>query len=541
MVVLLTIEARESSKRPGLTSASGTETMSSAFLSGTDKRLGRIKTGYLVGEQTNLFLAAVARAVVAGVIVTGMNFPSTAWSEDQPAHSALVESALEPWTGTLDAMVDRGTIRVLVPQCPTHFFMDNNGNLDGLTHGLLTRFEEYVNNRVDNRLDFVNIQYIPVALGDRVEALRSGRGDLVAGDLSIDDAVSDRAAVSRPFRSNVKLIVVTHSAGPEFSTLSDLSGETIHAPESGEAHESLKDLSDTFIRRGDDGIDIRTVDKDLGAIGLLKLLNDGVVAATVADGDQARVLRSALPHIHPRSDLILRSGIVKAWAIRKDDPQLLDLVDGFLADHREGTLAGNVLIDRYLGKGRDIKDIPLTNADERFAKLRRLFETHGHAYGIDPLVLTAIAYQESNFEDGARGPAGARGLMQMRPSTARSDVVDISQLTQPENSVEAAAKYLRHLLDSRFSQPGVGDLDRTLLAVAAYNAGPHQIAALQEKADAMGLDPHVWFHNVEVAAAEAGIHTTVRYVREVQTYAVAFRLLAERRAAAREARSAFRP
>ncbi len=89
-----------------------------------------------------------------------------------------------------------------------------------------------------------------------------------------------------------------------------------------------------------------------------------------------------------------------------------------------------------------------------------LFRAAGARYGVDPALLKAVAWTESNFRPDAVSHAGAQGLMQIMPGTAEGLGVDPMD---PAQAVDGAARYLRQQLD-RF-----GDLR---LALAAYNAGP---------------------------------------------------------------------
>jgi membrane-bound lytic murein transglycosylase MltF len=70
----------------------------------------------------------------------------------------------------------------------------------------------------------------------------------------------------------------------------------------------------------------------------------------------------------------------------------------------------------------------------------------------------------------------------------------------------------------------VDPLNRVLFALASYNAGPARIAGLRQRAAARGLNPNVWFENVELVAAESIGQETVNYVRNVYKYYVAYKL-----------------
>jgi membrane-bound lytic murein transglycosylase MltF len=68
--------------------------------------------------------------------------------------------------------------------------------------------------------------------------------------------------------------------------------------------------------------------------------------------------------------------------------------------------------------------------------------------------------------------------------------------------------------------------NRTLFSFAAYNAGPARIRGLRQKASEMGLDPDVWFDNVEVVAARGIGRETVQYVANIYKYYLAYSLSA---------------
>jgi membrane-bound lytic murein transglycosylase MltF len=103
-------------------------------------------------------------------------------------------------------------------------------------------------------------------------------------------------------------------------------------------------------------------------------------------------------------------------------------------------------------------------------------------------------------------------------------VEDVERL---ENNIHAGVRILRHYADHYFNEPELDELNRTLLSFAAYNAGPNRINRLRRRAASQGLNPNVWFRNVELVVAKSVGQEPVRYVGNVYKYYVAYKLMAQ--------------
>jgi membrane-bound lytic murein transglycosylase MltF len=88
---------------------------------------------------------------------------------------------------------------------------------------------------------------------------------------------------------------------------------------------------------------------------------------------------------------------------------------------------------------------------------------------------------------------------------------------------------MRWMMDHYYGDAPMTKLDKALFAFASYNAGPGRISGLRKEAARRGLDPNVWFHNVEYVAAEKVGAETVTYVSNIFKYYVAYRLIMEQR------------
>jgi membrane-bound lytic murein transglycosylase MltF len=188
-----------------------------------------------------------------------------------------------------------------------------------------------------------------------------------------------------------------------------------------------------------------------------------------------------------------------------------------------------MLINRYFKKAAWIKNPGNQRDAERFRSMVEFFRKYGDQYDLDYLMVTAQAYQESGLDQSVRSGAGAIGVMQLLPSTARDKNVGIPDIEILENNIHAGVKYLRFIMDRYYKDAPMDNVDRHLFAFASYNAGPARIAGLRKKAKQMGLDPNKWRGHVEVVAAREIGRETVTYVANILKYYLAYRMVEQRR------------
>ncbi len=139
--------------------------------------------------------------------------------------------------------------------------------------------------------------------------------------------------------------------------------------------------------------------------------------------------------------------------------------------------------------------------------------------------MAAQGYQESQLNQGAKSQVGAVGVMQVLPSTGKDmKVGDVHEL---EPNIHAGVKYIRFMIDTYFKDEPMDDLNKGLFAFASYNAGPARIQTLRKEAAQKGLNPNVWFNNVEQIVSERIGRETVTYVSNIYKYYVAYKLSME--------------
>ncbi|HEX5787214.1 MAG TPA: lytic transglycosylase F [Woeseiaceae bacterium] len=429
----------------------------------------------------------------------------------------------ESWSGDFDGMVERRIIRAVTPYGGYQFYYDD-GKPRGATWELLQRFETYVNEETGKGHIGVHVIVIPLGRDQLIQALLDGHADLVAGDLTTTAARTELVAFSKPLLEDINEVVVTGPASPMLQTLDDLAGRQIVVRRSSSYFEHLEALSAGFADRGLDPPALVPADELLEAEDLLEMVNNGMIPLTVMDDYKARFWSSVFPDIQIRTDLVVNRGGAIAWALRPDGPGFAAVVDEFMHRYGKGTMIGNDTYNRYLADATAVRCSHSPKAIEDLEQLVGVFQRNAEKYGFDWLQLAAQGFQESGLRQDRRSPAGAVGIMQIKPSTASDPNVGVGDVSTVEGNVEAGAKYMRFLADRYFPAPEFDELSRWLFSLAAYNAGPARVASLRREAAGSGYDPDRWFNNVEIVAARRIGAETVTYVSNVFKYYVGYDL-----------------
>jgi membrane-bound lytic murein transglycosylase MltF len=441
-------------------------------------------------------------------------------SED---NHALMNRIEKRWTGDLQQMrQQRRLIRVLVSYNDTNFFVVRGEN-KGMEYELLREYGRFLNRQPPKHRIKTNIVFIAVPFEELIPALREGRGDIAAAGLTITPERRKLVAFTTPYIVNVNEIIVTSKLVQGLKGLNNLAGRKVHVVAGSSYVQHLKRLNKQFKRDGLKPVNIVQVDKTLEAEDVLQMVNSGIVELTVVDHHIADLWSKVLTDLVLKKDLVINSGGKIAWAVRKENPELLASLNKFVQKHGQGTLLGNILIKRYYKDNRWIQN-PTTAAEQKkLDNLKTLFKKYAKKYDFDWLKIAALAYQESGFDHSKKNVSGATGVMQVLPSTAADPHVGISNVNDLENNIHAGVKYLGFLRDRYFSDPHISSADRVDFTVAAYNAGPAKINALRRKAVKLNLDPNKWFFNVEHVARRVIGQETVQYVANINKYFIAFK------------------
>lgn len=445
-----------------------------------------------------------------------------------PSKSLSLPIGIERRTGDLDEIAKRRTLRALVILSPIGFFYQK-GLPKGVNYEALEELQKFTNQKLKLGKLNLKVTFLPTSPAQIEAALTEGLGDLVAYGIVITPEREKRFAFSTPIQTDITQIVVGGPALGPLSTIQDLSGKEVYLNPLTVNYQLVQKLSDSFKQAGKPPINLVAADKNLIEDDIIQMVNAGLVQSTVTTKQRADLWSKVLDHLTPHQDVVIASGGQLAWAMRKGNPQLKALVDEFVQGHGLGTSFGNTLLRRYLQNTKWIKNSTSESEMKKFETMAASFKKYSGEYNFDYVMLAAQGYQESMLDQSRRNPSGAVGVMQVIPKYAAAKPISIPDVTTAEENIHAGAKMLRNVADTYFNDPKIDQVNKTLFVFASYNAGPNRIVRLQKEAKEMGLDPNVWFGNVELVAAKDIGQETVTYVGNIYKYYVAYKLTIEQR------------
>ncbi|MBU1274762.1 MAG: lytic transglycosylase F [Proteobacteria bacterium] len=447
-------------------------------------------------------------------------------SPPQPPKAPLPNSLRDishPFKADLPELRKLGVIRVLTIYSQSYFFI-RQGQPYGLDYALLEEYQHGLKRHHAKGQPPMEVVFIPVPLERLVPLLEAGYGDMAAAGLTITPERSRHLTFTRPYLTGVDEVVVSHKSVTGIASLDSLSGRPVLVAKGSSYLASLEKLNRDLASRGLKPVEILDAPDVLTDEDILDMVNSGVVPLTVMDSPAANMWAQVMPNIKVHTKLALRKGGRIAWLVRRDTPKLLESLNHFLKSHRQGTLVGNVLIKRYFSNNQWLKNPDDLEERSRFSRFAPLFKKYGEKYDFDWLLLAAQAFQESRLDPNCRSSAGAVGLMQVMPPTGGNRRAEIKRLLEPEYNVSVAVKYLAHIRDHYFGDPGLSLPVRARFSLAAYNAGPTALSRVRRVSKRLGYNPNLWFFNCEYGALHLVGSEPVSYVRNILKYYVSYKL-----------------
>ena len=429
-----------------------------------------------------------AAAAVALLVAGGLAAASVVSVAD-PDAAGIVELP-EPIDRDLGDIYARDTLVVLTSYTSTSYFL-YRGEPMGFEFELLREFAG------DQDITFV-IEVVP--RDSLLYYLNAGRGDIGAARLVPVEQDTAAFAFTEPLYTTNAVVVQRDTRSPDSARVgneplalkarrvrrpADLAGEQVHVPDADPYATRLVEL-ETQIPG-----EIEVVEVDSTTESLIRSVATGDIELTLAQENVAALEEETYGNLSVRPVVGAPHGV--AWAVRRNAPLLREALDEWIAAERDterwAVLYRKYYVDRRAYRER-VETGYLTADTGVLSAYDALLKAHAPGIGWDWRLLASQMYQESRFEPDARSWAGAQGLLQIMPATARE--LGIANVWDPEQNVAGAVRYLEWL-DRHFWRETIPDpVERTKFILASYNAGAGHVMDAQRLAEAEGGDPTRW-------------------------------------------------
>ncbi|MDA0195694.1 MAG: transporter substrate-binding domain-containing protein [Bacteroidetes bacterium] len=389
----------------------------------------------------------------------------------EPPKSVEITSspiAISPIDFDLDSIIKRGSLRVIIDNSSTGYFI-YKGQPMGYEYDLLDLFSR----EIGVTLEFLLTTNLPSTF----DLLDKGDGDIIAYSLTVTKERKNKVSFTQSHIQARQMLVQRKPQNWRDLKLHeiekqlirnplDLVGKSVHVRPSSSYAERLRNLS------GEIGDDIQIVEdyEETTQEELIEMVSNGSIDYTIADEHIAMVNATYYLNIDVKTPISFPQNI--AWAVRKNSTNLLEILDHWI-DRMKKTPDYYVIFNKYFKNpkihlARVRSDYSNIFSGNKISPYDALIKATAQDLNWDWKLLAAQIYQESKFDPKARSWAGAIGLMQMIPETGMA--YGVVNLENPANSLKSGASHIKWLND--YWKKKVPDsLERTRFILGSYNAG----------------------------------------------------------------------
>jgi membrane-bound lytic murein transglycosylase F len=316
---------------------------------------------------------------------------------------------------------------------------------------------------------------------EMVKTLNNGSAAFIAASIPIIPQWQTDVAFSDGYME-VAQQIITHRKNSGINKASDLSGKTIDVRKGTAYQQRLVELKDQ-------GIELKIrLHRDLPTEELIQKVADEEIDFTIANSNIVLINRRNFPGAVSSGSI--KDRVQLAWAVYPKSIELLERVNAFLKVIKKNGQFDSIY-NKYYGDTKDFDYVDLktfhTRVKTRLSRYSPFIKAAAKKHGFDWRLIAAQVYQESHLNPWAKSRAGARGLMQIMPSTGKS--LGVTDLFDPVENINAGVQHLKNLFEHFKTASGK---DRLLIALAAYNIGQGHIHDARRLAKKKGLDPNKW-------------------------------------------------
>jgi membrane-bound lytic murein transglycosylase F len=425
----------------------------------------------------HLMAVLIATLMLTALVVSIIKFPSFDQDKEQ--------------TSSLQQILERDTLVALTDHNSINYF-SYRGRLMGYQYDMLALFA--------NRLGVELKVIVNNDIEECFKKLESGEVDVLALNLTVTKERAKRIAFTRPYGTTRQVLVQRKPDGWEkmrpteiekmvIRNQTALAKKEIYIQEGTSFEKRLHSLSDEI----GDTIYIKSM-HGFTSEQLISLVSQGEIDYMVTDEDVAMLNQTYYYNIDVSTPISFTQNL--SWAVAMGADSLLNELNNWFGSFINTSLH-NVLYNKYF---RSHKASSRVKSDFMSANMGRLsrFDEHIKEYSTIPnwdwRLMASLVYQESRFDPQAESWAGAFGLMQLMPETAKA--FGVYQGSSPNHQIRAGARLIKYL-DDYFREMVPDSAERLKFVLASYNVGHGHLLDARRLAEKYGKDPQRWDGHVD--------------------------------------------
>lgn len=383
----------------------------------------------------------------------------------------------------LEQIQTRGELIITTLNSSIDYFK-YRGQEMGIQYELSKQFAEFIG----VKLKIV----ISNSTSELIEKLINQEVDLIAYDLPITKTLKDSIAYCGTEVRTHQVIIQRgkRNGNTPLKDVTELIGKDVYV-KPGKYYERLKNLNSELGR----GINIKLIKSDTISIeDLISQVSNGDIDYTIAHNNLAKLNKTYYPNLD--INLPISFDQKSAWAVRKNSIQLAKAVEEWSTNNYKSPKY-KASMKRYfeISKSNYVHSPILDQENGIISKYDSYFKKYAPTINWDWRLIASLAYNESNFNPNVTSWAGARGLMQLMPRTARAMGVPRGKIMDVNENVKGAIKYIG-ITERSFMQ--IEDQqERIKFVLAAYNAGLGHVKDAMALANKYEKNQYIWHDNVE--------------------------------------------
>lgn len=323
---------------------------------------------------------------------------------------------------------------------------------------------------------------------DLIDKLMSGEGDLIAYHVPITKERKDSLLFCGE-EVITHQVLVQRSGREMLKDVTELIDKDIYV-RPGKYYDRLVNLNNEL----GGGIRIHRIESDsITSEDLIAQVAQGKISYTVSDNDVAQLNKTYFSNLN--ISLPVSYDQRASWVVRADCPLLAEAANSW-HEQNQTSPEYTASMKRYFEVSKAMPYTAILSLkDGKISHYDSLFRKYAKEIDWDWRLLAALAYTESNFDTTVVSWAGAQGLMQLMPPTAKAMGMPPGKENNAEESIKAAVKYIEATEKNLRMVPDKNE--RINFVLGAYNAGIGHIYDAMALAEKYGKDKYVWSNNVE--------------------------------------------